>query len=68
MLCFLFVGLVGAFLIKQILGPGEALQVLSAGVHRRDKIRLFPCLHCSFATVLCTTLILSQIVKAKYSE
>lgn len=44
------------------------MQNVNANFHRKDKIRVFPCLQCSFATVLCTTLILSQTVKAKYSE
>lgn len=44
------------------------MQNVNANFHRKDKIRVFPCLQCSFVTALCTTLILSQTVKAKYSE
>lgn len=43
------------------------MQNVSAYFHRKGKIGVFPCLQSSFVTVLCTTLILSQTVKAKYS-
>lgn len=44
------------------------MQNVNANFHRKDKIRAVPRLQCSFVTVLCATPILSQSVKAKYSE